>query len=133
MALVSAKSRISFGLVSLSVSVLMGAMVLGIIPDRTEAVLKGRARLCESVAVSSSAFVSRGDLRRLKMTLEAIASRDDDVLSVGVRKSSGELIVEVGEHQSKWEHLSRDRSSETQIQVPIRVHIPERVVLIDNS
>ena len=62
----SARSRIVFGQACLLASVLLLAIVLGVLPDRSQAVLRGRAQLCEAIAVNSSILVSRQDIRRLE-------------------------------------------------------------------
>ena len=60
----SAKSRIAIGLVSILASAILIATVLGIVPDRRTAVMDGRAKLCETIAVISSILVTNGELRR---------------------------------------------------------------------
>ncbi|MFV2065456.1 MAG: ATP-binding protein [Pirellulales bacterium] len=117
---VSAKARITIGLMCIQLSVLLTALVLGIVPERSAAVMEGRAKLCESIAVNGSVRISRNDIRRLDAILRAIVARNDDVLSAAVRRQGGELIVEVGEHRGYWKDMSSDRSMDTQVYVPIR-------------
>ena len=65
----SPRMRITITLGSVLLSVLLGAVFLGIVPDRREAVLESRQRLCESLAVNSSVLISRDDTRRLQAIL----------------------------------------------------------------
>ena len=51
--------------------------------------------------------------------LKVIAQRDPDILSAGLRRGDGELLVEVGDHRREWKPLDDDHSTETQVQVPI--------------
>ena len=120
MQLVSAKSRIAFGQVCLLGSILLLAIVLGIVPDRRQAVLDGRANLCEAIAINSSILVSRNDLQRLEAILHAVVKRNDDLRSAGIRRADGTMVVEVADHLARWQPLSHERSVEEQLQVAIR-------------
>ncbi len=113
------RARITFGLVCIVVSVLLLAMLLNILPDHHNDVVKGRAALCESVAVNASMLVSRQDVKHLEIVLKTLVKRNNTVLSAAVRRTDGEVLVEVAEHQAHWETLSEKRSTETQVQVPI--------------
>ncbi len=120
MRIVTAKSRITFGLACMLSSVLCAAIMLGLVPDRRAAILAGRAAICETLAVSSSDYVSRGEMRRLEFLLESVVKRSEDILSAGVRLNDGRLIAEVGDHAAKWQPTSKDRSTADQVFVPIR-------------
>jgi len=116
---VSTRFRITFGLVCLLTSILLLAIILGLVPDRDGAMLEGRRMLCEAVAVNSSVLVTQEDLSRLKAVLEVTARRNPQILSAGVRRADGRLLVDVANHKSSWQALPGDRSTETQVQVPI--------------
>ena len=120
MRFLTAKTRITFGMVCLLVSVLCAAQLMGLVPDREAAIRHGRGDLCEAIAVSSSDHISRGELRRLEFFLQSIVERSDDVLSAGVRRASGELIVAVGDHEALWPDGSTERSTDTHVHVPVR-------------
>jgi len=109
----------NIGLVAIVTSVLLTALLLRIIPDHGNAVMQGRADLCEAIAVNSSVLVSRNDIRRLEAVLQAIVRRNDDVLSAAVRRTGGQMVVEVGEHGKYWQGIGSERSVDTQIYVPI--------------
>ncbi len=117
---ISTRVRIVIGLTNLMVSVLLLAMALGIVPDRREAVLEGRSRLCEAMAVNSSVLISRDDMRRLQAILTVLDDRHDDLLSAGVRTASGELVIEVGEHAAHWKVDQGNVSIDSQVYVPLR-------------
>ncbi|OHB79920.1 MAG: hypothetical protein A2W31_02480, partial [Planctomycetes bacterium RBG_16_64_10] len=118
--LFSAKSRITIGLASLLASVVLVATVLGLVPDRRAAVMEGRAKLCETMAVISSVLVTRGELRRLETVLATVTQRNHDILSAAIRRNDGTMITEVGDHEDHWRELPSDRSVDTQVIVPIR-------------
>lgn len=111
--------RLTFSLVSLTISGLLLAATLGLIPDTRNALMKGRAELCESIAIGHSLLAIRSDVTAMKAGLEAIKRRNSDILSIAVRRTSGELEFEIGEHSSNWHATADELSSETQMLVPI--------------
>ncbi|WP_149498119.1 ATP-binding protein [Roseiconus lacunae] len=115
-----ARTRISLGLICLLMSVLSTAMLLGIIPETQTSIRNGRAHLCENIAWASSEYMSRGEIRRLDSMLESAVKRNPDLLSAGVRRASGSLMSEFGDHGNDWPDDETLRSTDTHIQVPIR-------------
>src|SRR5687767_7754786 len=110
--MLSARSRITIGLASLLVTVLCTAIMLGLVPERRSAVLAGRGALCESIAVSASDYIGRGELRRLEEMLKVLLARNADIASAGVRRTSGQLVAQVGAHNELWEMDDSQRSTE---------------------
>ncbi|OYP35343.1 ATP-binding protein [Rhodopirellula sp. MGV] len=115
-----ARTRITLGLICLLMSAISTAMLLGIVPERLSAVREGRAKLCENLAWVSSEYMSRNEIRRLDAMLESVVNRNDQLLSAGVRRSSGTLMSEFGKHTENWPVAESSRSTDTHIQVPIR-------------
>ena len=116
---ISTRMRITVGLACLVLSVLLLSMLTGILPDRERAVLEGRRALCEAIAIDCSTLASQQDLARLQAVLKAIAQRNADIQSAALRRDGGELLVEVGDHRGAWKPRDDERSSDTQVQVPI--------------
>jgi PAS domain S-box-containing protein len=115
----SPRMRITIALGGVLLSVLLSAVFLGIVPDRRDAVLEGRQRLCESLAVNSSVLISRDDTRRLQAILTYLVAREGDLLSAGIRQADGKLIVDVGEHATHWKEFADGFSDDSQIYVPL--------------
>jgi len=114
----SPRARIAMGQIALLVSVLLLAVALGMMPSPNDATVDGRAQLCESIAINSSVIATRGDIDGLKAALHAIASRDRDILSIGVRGEDDNLIATEGDHEHGW--AKRKESAQgTCIEVPI--------------
>ena len=61
---ISTRMRIAIGLASLTLSVLLLSMLIGVLPDREKAVIEGRRSLCEAIAVDSSLLASQQDMSR---------------------------------------------------------------------
>jgi diguanylate cyclase (GGDEF)-like protein/putative nucleotidyltransferase with HDIG domain/PAS domain S-box-containing protein len=116
---VSTATRLSISLVALTLSVLLAAQSIGMMPDSADAVLKGRAHLCESLALSCSMAAQRGNFEEIHAIAQAIMSRNPDVLSLGLRRDDGRLLVDTGSHAGLWKLKPQDRSSDGFVQVPI--------------
>ena len=95
------------------------ATFFGIFPDHRADVTRGRKQLCESLAIGFSALASKVDVSTMQGHFEAIANRNPDIKSVGLRMLSGDPVLEVGTHFEEWETVASNRSSETEISIPI--------------
>ena len=115
----SSTVRITICLVCLTVSTLLLAGTLGIIPDTRLITMKSRARLCESIAINFSLLAGRDDTQAMEASLLAMAERNDDIESLAVRRASGEVLVEIGDHLPNWEVANNGRSTETHMYVPV--------------
>ena len=115
----SAKTRIALGLVSIVVCVSIGASFIGLFPDRYGAILAGRAAIAEIVAVNSSVFITRRDIRRMEANLNILVSRNDQILSAAVKPLQGKAVAIIGEHESQWQPMQKGTSTESQLVVPI--------------
>ena len=110
--------RISIGLVALTMSLLLIAQSLGLMPDRNQALLDGRKSLCEAFAVNCCLAVQRDDLDMIRAATTALVKRNEAVLSTAVRRADGTVVVTAGDHE-KWRTPHATRSSATMVQVPI--------------
>ncbi|MFK7733811.1 MAG: ATP-binding protein [Pseudomonadales bacterium] len=115
----SAKSQIALGQSGLIVTALLVAVMLGLVPDRVSAVRDGRAALAEALAANSSAFLTYADLQRIQSNFDLVITRNDDLLSAGLRRYDGSLAISSGEHDEAWELVSSEYSSDRQLVVPI--------------
>jgi PAS domain S-box-containing protein len=110
---------VTAGLGSVLATVLLVAIYVGLVPDRVSAIRDGRARLAEAIAVTASNLIVQDDVPRLKVLLKFMVERNQDLLSVGVRKSEGELVVVIGDHTAQWHGVPGNYSIDSQVQVPI--------------
>src|SRR5438067_4107710 len=113
----SAATRISVGITCLTMSLLLAAQGLGVIPSSSDATLKGRKELCESLAIHCSLAAQRGDITGIKDTTEAIVTRNKDIESVGLRSAGGELLIQVGDHLAHWKRADPNKSTPTHVRV----------------
>jgi hypothetical protein len=92
----TARTKIVIGLVGLLISILFVALSLGLIPDNREAVMQGRSRFCEAVAISSSAFISQHDLPAVEALLRAMVRRNPDLVAAAFLRD-GKIVSRAGD------------------------------------
>lgn len=110
--------RISLGLALLTISVLLAADCIGLLPDGQRSRLYARAKACEILAVHCALAAQRGDLATIQASMRAL-SRDAEVRSAGFRSVNGALVVEVGDHQQHWRGAPDGTSTPTHARVPV--------------
>lgn len=103
----------------MTLSFLFAAFSLGFIPDDRALTLRSRSRLCETIAICCSSLAKYADQQVLETTIRAIKDRNTGLMSLGVRKSNGELVCFAGDHSNEWEGASNEVSTETHMHVPI--------------
>jgi len=113
--------RISAGLASITLTVLLAGHALGLFPDRDAAVAEGRKALCEAEAVHYALSARKGDPGVGRASLLALLQRNPDLLSAGVRGADGRLLVEAGDHRRHWGPAARPESTATHMQASLRL------------
>ena len=111
--------KVSIGLVILTVSLIIVGDMFGVVPHEDRGLMEGRKKFCESLAVQFSIAAGRNDLDLIKDTLTTLVNRDPDVLSAGIRNKYDRLLIEAGDHSGNWADIPVDKSTFTQVQVPI--------------
>ena len=116
---ISARTKLAFSLTSLVSTVVLAALFVGLLPDPTDIKLKARGRLCDSIAVSSSILLNTGETSGVDELLRRLVERNEEVLSVAVRKADGEIVVNHGPHAEIWQPNDQERSTDTHVFVPV--------------
>jgi diguanylate cyclase (GGDEF)-like protein/PAS domain S-box-containing protein len=101
--------RICVGLVSLTLALIFVAEALfrlafGIPLLHDDVVVAERARkaMIEQLAVQLAVLIRKEDKDSVQRTIDAVASRDGEIVSIGIRRSSGDIYIETAEHQRHW-------------------------------
>ncbi len=115
----SATVRIVISLVCLSVSSLLVAGSIGLLPDSKAEIMKGRMHFGEALALSFAAMATETDQDTMFRFFTSVAERNPDVLSIGLRRCDGPMLLEVGEHSAGWEASAGNESTLTQIVIPV--------------
>ena len=109
--------RISFVLVALMTGTLLIASASEFFPNEQRQILLGRAKLCESLALSGSVMISSNRLGDLDTTLQSIVARNDQIHSVGFRTENGKLLLDAGQHPKHWD--ARSSNATQYMKVPV--------------
>jgi len=118
----STRAHMAMGLSSLGVTLLLGALYFGLVPDAESQTRAHRATVAEVLAVTSSSLLDEDDAGPLQSTLEFLRTRQPDLLSVGVRAVDGTLLVDVAGHGASWtapESGQADGAAASRLQVPV--------------
>jgi PAS domain S-box-containing protein len=124
MSLFKPRARITLGLVGIMTSLILLAFFLHIVPDRHSAILSGRAALAESIAIYSTALIKSAKVvaansQRLKSDFNLLVDRNEDLRSLALRHTGGQLLVSTTGHDGAWVPMQGSYSRDAQVRVPI--------------
>jgi len=111
---------ISFGLVSLTLSILlMGDLAVDLNPNPAVQISEYRQKYSEALAVQYSLLAEKGDSRGVQEAFYLLVERNNDILSAAVILANGETLALAGRHQEVWDQPPGDSSTPDHIQIPI--------------
>ena len=111
--------RISIGLGCLTLTAMLMAHTLGLVPDAQSATREGRRKLCEAVAIQCCLAAQRSDVPTMRTVITALAKRNPSVLSAAVRRQDGRLVADAGDHPRKWADSQTELETGSAAEVPI--------------
>lgn len=112
--------KLTLALVALcSTLVMLADLFFGLMPDRAAQTLALRKNVAEAVAVQVAALLEGDDQRALQRTLAGVAARTQGVLSLGVRRADGVLVMQAGDHAKTWRNVDADRSQPDQLSMAL--------------
>jgi PAS domain S-box-containing protein len=114
---VRAPMQIVIGLVLLTACVLMFANALRLVPNDDEASLRVRTLVAEMASSRVASAVTTGDYAGVYGFLEELVKRHDYVLSAGLRRQNGTIVVQTAGHEKNWAGAPPNVSTPTHIQV----------------
>ncbi len=117
--LISARVLLTFGLVSLVMSALLGAMFVGAIPDRESNERLSRATQAETVTAALMIDLSEGRIAKSQAVLEFVLERNTELISLAIRNQQGEIVSSAGPHAQQWQIPADGKSTDTHVIVPL--------------
>ncbi len=111
--------RLTIGLIALTISLIMGAFVLGLVPDESRAEIEARGKIAEALAMQLASAATRSDVVVIQETLLAVEKRNDAVLSVALRRANGKILIATRDHHVHWVEPTDRKSTPTHVQVPL--------------
>lgn len=94
------------------------AATLGFLGDKGEKI-DSRKRFAESLAIGFSSLAQRTDVPGMKKHFDAIVERNDDLVSVGIRKPDGSVMLRTDLHPVQRTEESDKSLAEAQFNVPV--------------
>jgi diguanylate cyclase (GGDEF)-like protein len=115
------EARITFGLVSIFIALLMLLdVVFGLVPDRASVELQSRQRAAYNLALLLTHTMDKGAVAH--EAVAAMARRDPQILSVALREPGGAtttIVAVAGQHAANWTLADGARSTLTNVRVPL--------------
>lgn len=112
--------RVTFGIVSLTLAMaLMADAVFHILRDDVDVAREVRKRVSENVAIHISVLANKKDIDGIERTTKNILAREPDVLSIAVRRGTGEILFSTPDHARYWVAPPGDESTLTHVVVPM--------------
>ncbi len=111
--------RISLGLASIAVSILLMGNLVGLVPEKRVLDLKLRKNLSEAIAMQCALIAQTSHLEVLHTAVDQLTAKYPDVLSVAVRSVDGYYIAQSVDHDKNWVAPEGDGSTDIHWQMPI--------------
>ena len=111
--------RLSFGLSLFIMTLLLGLEMLGVMPDPQQEILDARKKTCESLAIYAALAIQNKDFDAIQTTIDLLKERNQDILSVALRRKDGAVLAITGDHASHWRDTEGEVSSEQNVKVPL--------------
>jgi len=113
-------ARISVGLVSLTLFLLFVAdLLFGVLRDDVAMAQRAREAIVADLATQLAVLIQKEDKDTAQRTVNALTGRDGEMLSVGIRRNSGDIYLASAEHERYWVPLKDGKSTITNVAVPV--------------
>jgi len=113
-------ARISFGLMSLIISLVLAFDVFfGALPTRFDTRREVRNALASSIGVQAATLLEQDDRNALESAFAKALQRERDIVSMALRRGSGELVVQAGGHAQHWDPPPPGKSTLNHVRVPL--------------
>lgn len=100
-------------------SLLLFGNLVGLFPDARTMKLRGRTQLSEAIALSFASQATQADEATVHRILTAVCQRNPDLVSIGVRRATGDLLTATEEHESHWNPRPDGKATLTSVSVPL--------------
>ena len=115
----STRAHLALGLAALTVTVVLAASYIGLVPDGEQLTRQHRGALAETLAVTVSAQLDDTQPDGLAATLAFLRERNPGLLSIGVRAEDGTLLIDLNGHGGQWTPGPHTVSTDAEIVVPV--------------
>lgn len=113
--------RLSLGLVFLTLSILVVAQGLGLLPNPEQQHLKAREQVAENLALQTTLAVKRNDQSLIKSLFDNTVEQNANISSIGLVKNTGATVYETPTHANDWKLSPGMRSNAEYMRIPINI------------
>ncbi len=113
----------TIGLVMVTISTILIANVIGILKDPNQLQMERRIAICESLAINCSLLARSQKTNAIATNIKLLSDRNPDIRSAALRRNSGEIVFQHGDHKKFWHEKSatgKRTESQDNIIVPIQ-------------
>src|SRR5262245_57993856 len=112
--------RICVGLVSLTLFLLFIAdLLFGVLRDDVAMAQRVWEAIVADLATQLAVLIQKDDKDTVQWTVNALIRRDGEMLSIGIRRNSGDLYLESAEHERHWVLVKEGKSIIINVAVPV--------------
>jgi len=111
--------RLSLGLSLITMTILLGVEMLGVLPSPEQVTMDSRKKICESLAVNAVMAIQENNFAAIQTTMEILIQRNQDIIATALRNNNGTILAEAGDHQHHWNNTDKTISTLQNVQVPI--------------
>ncbi|MCP4433252.1 MAG: diguanylate cyclase [Gammaproteobacteria bacterium] len=111
--------RISLALTMLTVCIILSAEMFGFTPQEHQYQLNTRTKISESLALQLSVLIPDQNIKQIQKLIRLIVKRNSEILSAGIRLTSGSLVFRSADHEKLWGGYIGDTSTSTHVYIPI--------------
>ncbi len=112
-------TRIALALAMWSAVVLLTLRICGILDDGSDRTLKQRTRLCEAIAIHCSQLASLDQTNEIRVTLDALVSRNDEIRSAVCHREGGVTLTAYRPQATDEVRTAHDTAVANRIVVPV--------------
>ncbi len=114
-------ARLSLGLATITLSIIVAAQGLGLTPNLKKEYLRSREQLAQSLAQQATLAVKHNDQALLRNGFNAAVEQNTNILSIGLQKKNGARIYESLLHSHHWKLPIGAPSSAEFMRLPITI------------
>lgn len=112
-------TRLSLGLVFLTLSILVVAQSLGLIPSLDQHHLKSREQTATNLALQATIAVKRNDYRLMRDLLDTTVKQNANITALALKKANGASAYETSAHHQNWRLTAESPSTPQFMRIPI--------------
>ena len=97
----------------------MSSDFFGLIPKKDQFTLESRKKVSESIATQLLILDPVKDLKKTQKLIRYLVKRNADILSIGIKDKSGEVISESSNHKKVLQDHTHQKNNNTHLNIPL--------------